>query len=203
MPYFIKALIAMVLINTIFNILLNLPRVKRRSGYTYPKFRYVLTAALVIGTAAYFFLSFILRFDSKALQIFEISKAAAICGVISSLFAMMVTREVWKKHKFDQKGRYAVDGKKSLATIVEEIRVYFPDAPLENIQVANNPDIPCLVFFIRNDSRFIEHDDSFESKINPFVSLAQIKEKAGKKDPEMKKTEVFWSNGQAFVSIRK
>ncbi len=64
------------------------------------------------------------------------------------------------------------------------------------------PDDLLLGVYPGND--LIDHPDSFECKLHPYVSLAQAEGQAGKlPDCDLSNVRIFWFKGELCMSIKK
>lgn len=202
MEHLIKAIVIILAINSFFLIILNLPSVRKRDGYTYLKSRYILSMAMGIGVPVYIGMEYVFRFNSNLKDTGYGS--AVLFGVVCSLFIMMVMREKWKTPKHDQSKRIVLKDHLSLYAIVQEVHTAFPGVSHHLIYTNFEPGMENdLYFSIWNDNHFTGHDDNFESRINPYISLEQIKIKAKRKDPDLKNTRLSWSKAELYILIQK
>lgn len=110
-----------------------------------------------------------------------------------------------KKPKHDQKQFVELSENLSLAEIKKVISEKFPNTKLPYIRISSGfPDEQHVLRFLPyNFSHFIEHEDGFETKVYYPHSLGVVIKVAEIKDPEMKKSKIFFSNGELYISIEK
>jgi hypothetical protein len=104
-----------------------------------------------------------------------------------------------------QKKMVELDENLPLSEIKKIISKKFPNTNLMKIKVYSGfPEKDNVLRFAPyNFSSFIEHEDSFESKIYYPHSLGFAIEVSKTKDPELKKTKIFFFQGELCLTIQK
>ena len=184
-----------------------------RKEYRLPKFSSLFLFSLM-GFVIFYFLFSILgsmyntfpyRFLSENQARIDVFELGLVLGFFASIIFPLFRLEEGKKPRHDQKQFVELDENLSLAEIEKVISKKFPDTDLSYIGISSGfPDKQDVLRFLPYDfSQFIEHDDNFATKIYYPCSLGIATEIAKIKDPEMKKTKIYFFNGEPCLSIKK
>ena len=180
-----------------------------RKLYKFPKFFTLLlisfasaagTYGLVLCITMIIITSYILPFARA--DIFGISLGMAL---FASVLAPVFFIDLMKKPRHDQKQFVELSENLSLAEIKKIIREKFPNTELSSIGISFGfPDEQYVLRFLPyNFSHFIEYEDGLETKVYYPHSLGLAIKAAETKDPEMKKSKFFFSNGELYISTEK
>lgn len=193
-------------------VMLPLTFASRNKGYSYPP--YWKTFAVMVGSViALYFLGYFLFLFLNPITLLLHTKQSdtdgamgmgIMLGTFMGAFIAVGYRDHKKTPRYDQKQRFGVSDMTPLADIVKLMKEVFPDVPAEKIGITSDREKrDSVFFFVRDESNFIDHGNRFGGKLYPYHSLSQATRKAELKDPELKKSRLFWSNGELCLSIDK
>jgi len=173
--------------------------------YIYPSLlpaAFISLVASILGFIAGVFLIFLFSFLFKSDLEYQ-GFGYFMSAIATGLFLLWRSEE--KKPRHNQKQFVELSENLSLAEIKKTIGERFPNTKLSHIGIFSGfPDKQDVLRFLPYDfSHFIEHGDSFETKVYYPHSLGLAIKVAETKDSEMKKSKLFFSNGELYVSVEK
>lgn len=170
----------------------------------------ILKTILPISLASSVGIFAILKLCSFTMEQMGLHHFAYLFGIVafpmafiaSIVFAMTFT-ESMRKPKHNQEETVEILDDTPLNKIAETIADKFPNVPRGRIRIFSKYGKPDTLCFLPYELTLQNHDDSFDTKVYPYSSLEQVMEISKTKDYEMKKTKLFFFNGELYISIDK